>query len=262
VTTPEAHFAYLLHLADNSLVHGQRLAEWCGHGPVLEEDIALANIALDHIGQARLLYAHAAAIEGAGRTEDDLAYWRDTAQFRNFVMLELPHGGVASAGAADPDYAFTISRNLLFGIYQNLLWERLSSSGDAQLAAIAEKSLKEARYHLRHARDWTVLLGDGTHESHGRMRHALDSLWPYANEWFVADDAERLMAGAGIAADSATLRDPWRAQVLDALTEASLPMPADSAMLPNGRGGVHSEHMDYLLAEMQSLARRHPGATW
>ena len=257
-----AHLEYLLRLGDNAIVHGQRLAEWCGHGPVLEEDIALANIALDCIGQARLLLAHAAAVENAGRDEDALAYLRGVADFRNFTMLELPHAGVQSAGAAEPDYAVTIVRNFLFSAYQCELWARLAGSADATLAAIAAKSLKEARYHFAHARDWLVRLGDGTDESHARAQRALDALWPYSNEWFAADDVDSAVSASGIGVAGESLRPAWLLTVRDAIDEATLVPPAESSFVSTGRLGRHGEHLGYLLAEMQSLHRAHPGASW
>ena len=181
---------YLLHLADNALVLGQRNAEWCGHGPVLEEDIAMANISLDLVGQARMLYQHAASLIGNGATEDSLAYFRDAREFRNFTLLELPHHGpLAATAAADRDYAVTITRNFLYSAHMLLLWDGLQAHEDAQLAAIAAKSLKETRYHLRHARDWLLRLGDGTDASHARMQAALDHLMPYTQEFWSGADA-------------------------------------------------------------------------
>lgn len=259
--SPE-HVEYVLRLGDNALVHGQRLAEWCGHGPVLEEDIALANIALDCVGQARLLLSHAGALEGATRGEDELAYLRDTRAFRNFTMLELPHGGLNSAGALTPDYAFTIVRNFLFSAYQCGLWMRLADSADSELAAIAAKSLKEARYHLSHAADWLVRFGDGTEESHRRAQTALDALWPYTNEWFASDSIEDAASAARVGVTGASLKESWLATVRATLAEATLVPPADSAFTSTGRLGMHSEHLDYLLTEMQALHRAHPGAQW
>jgi ring-1,2-phenylacetyl-CoA epoxidase subunit PaaC len=259
--TPQ-HVEYVLRLGDNALIHGQRLAEWCGHGPVLEEDIALANIALDHIGLARLLLTHAGKLEGNKRDEDELAYLRDTRAFRNFTMLELPHAGVTSAGPATPDYSFTIVRNFLFSAYQCELWRGLAGSADEELAAIAAKSLKEARYHFAHAADWLVRFGDGTDESHRRAQHALDVLWPYANEWFGADDVETAVAKAGVGVTGTALRAGWLAVIDATLAEATLARPADSEFFSTGKSGIHSEHLDYLLTEMQSLHRAHPGAQW
>lgn len=243
---------YLLHLADNALVLGQRNAEWCGHGPVLEEDIALANISLDLIGQARLLYQHVATLKGDGCTEDSLAYLRDPQEFRNYTLLELPHHGpLAGTATADRDYATTIVRNFLFSTLMVLLWDALQSHEDAQLAAIAAKSSKEVRYHLRHARDWLVRLGDGTDESHARTQAALNHLMPYTQEFWADADAR-----------TAALREAWDAEVNDALAEATLTRPSGSGHLSRGKQGQHSEHLSYLLGEMQGLARQHPGAVW
>lgn len=258
---------YLLHLADNALVLGQRTAEWCGHGPILEEDIALANIGLDLIGQARLLYQHAATLMSDGATdpvtEDTLAYFRDAKDFRNYTLLELPHRGPLAPGAAGPrDYATTIVRNFLYSALMLPLWEALQQSKDAQLAAIAAKSLKETRYHLRHARDWLVRLGDGTGESHARTQAALDHLMPYTQEFWTPSDAEAAAAADGTGVDARLLRDGWDAEVDDALAEATLRRPADGGYVTRGKHGEHSDHLSYLLAEMQSLARAHPGATW
>jgi ring-1,2-phenylacetyl-CoA epoxidase subunit PaaC len=254
---------YLLHLADSALVLGQRNAEWCGHGPVLEEDIALANISLDLVGQARLLYQHAAALTGDGTTEDQLAYFRDANQFRNYTMLELPHHGpLAGTAAADRDYATTIVRNFLYSSLMLLLWEALQSSKDAQLAAIAAKSVKETRYHLRHARDWLVRMGDGTDESHARTQAAVDHLMPYTQEFWTVSPAEADAVATGCGVDVRLLRDSWQQQVDEALAEATLRRPQPGGYVPRGKEGLHSEHLGYVLAEMQGLARQHPGAQW
>jgi ring-1,2-phenylacetyl-CoA epoxidase subunit PaaC len=254
---------YLLHLADNALVLGQRNAEWCGHGPVLEEDLALANVSLDLIGQARLLYQHAASLMAPGTTEDTLAYLRDARQFRNYTLLELPHHGpLAATAAAHRDYATTIVRNFLYSAVMVLLWDALQDSKDAQLAAIAVRSLKETRYHFRHARDWLVRLGDGTVESHVRTQAALDHLMPYSEEFWSVSAAEREAAAAGTGVESQPWRQAWDERVDAALTEATLRRPRAGSWLPRGKEGLHSEHLSYLLAEMQSLARQHPGASW
>ncbi|MCM2253918.1 MAG: phenylacetate-CoA oxygenase subunit PaaC [Ramlibacter sp.] len=254
---------YLLHLADNALVLGQRNAEWCGHGPALEEDIAMANIGLDLIGQARLLYQHAATLAGPGATEDSLAYFRDAGQFRNFTLLELPHHGpLAGTAAAERDYATTIARNFLYSAFMLLRWQSLQDSGDAQLAAIAAKSLKETRYHLRHARDWLVRLGDGTAESRARMQAALDHLMPYTQEFWTRSDAETAALESGAAADPGSFRQAWEQAVAQALAEAGLQPPPGGGHVSRGKQGLHSEHLSYLLAEMQGLARQHPGASW
>jgi ring-1,2-phenylacetyl-CoA epoxidase subunit PaaC len=254
---------YILQLADSALVLGQRNAEWCGHGPVLEEDIALANISLDLIGQARLLYQHAATQLGAGATEDSLAYFRDANQFRNYTLLELPHRGpLAANAAADRDYATTIARNFLYGALMVALWDALQQSRDAQLAAIAGRSLKESRYHLRHARDWLVRLGDGTEESHRRAQAALDHLMPYTQEFWEPSPQESAASLDGTGVDNRLLQGAWDREVDEALAEAALKRPAAAGHVPRGKEGLHSEHLGYLLAEMQGLARQHPGAQW
>ena len=254
---------YLLHLADNALVLGQRNAEWCGHGPVLEEDIAMANIALDLIGQARLLYQHAAAVMGNGTTEDRLAYFRDAHEYRNYTLLELPHRGpLAGTAASSRDYATTIARNFLYSTLMLLAWDALQRSADDQLAAIAGKSLKEMRYHVRHSRDWLVRLGDGTDESRQRMQAALDHLLPYTQEFWTPSAAEALAVANGTGIDMPQLRQAWDGAVDDALAEATLQRPAGAGHVPRGKDGLHSEHLSYLLSEMQGLARQHPEAVW
>jgi ring-1,2-phenylacetyl-CoA epoxidase subunit PaaC len=255
--------AYLLHLADNALIHGQRIAEWCGHGPVLEEDIAMANIGLDHIGQARMLYQHAADLLGGGATEDSLAYFRNPEECRNYVLLELPHQTAFAPSANVPrDYSITITRNFLYATLMSLVWQGLQSSKDAQLAAIAAKSAKEVRYHLRHSTDWMLRLGDGTAQSHDKMQAALDYLMPYTQEFFIMADHERDAVAQGIGIDMAELKDAWQSQVATVVTEATLQMSPAAGHITRGKEGQHSEHLSYLLAEMQSLARAHPGAVW
>ncbi|VXC52035.1 putative multicomponent oxygenase/reductase subunit for phenylacetic acid degradation [Burkholderia sp. 8Y] len=261
------HLAYVLRLADNALILGQRNAEWCSHGPALEEDIALANISLDLIGQARLLYSHAATLDGelngVTRTEDDYAYFRTEREFANYTLVELPHfGPLAGTARTERDYAVTIVRNFLYSAFMAHVWTALQASSDAQLAAIAAKSIKETRYHVHHARDWLVRFGDGTEESHRRAQAALDYLMPYTREFFHADAVERAVAEAGIAPLASDLEPEWRDDVQSALDEATLQAPAEVKHVSTGKLGEHSEHMGYLLAEMQSLARQHPGASW
>ena len=243
---------YLLRLADDRLVLGHRTSEWCGHGPILEEDIALANIALDLIGEATLLLRLAGAAEGRGRDEDALAYFRDAIEFRNALIVELPRG----------DFGFTIVRQFLFGVFALLQMEALSSSAHAELAGIAAKAVKETRYHVRHAGQWVVTLGDGTAESHARAQAALDELWRYTGELFAADDVDREAAAAGVGVDPSTLAASWRAQVDDVLGRATLTVPQVGYMQRGGREGRHTEHLGHMLAEMQILARSHPGAKW
>jgi ring-1,2-phenylacetyl-CoA epoxidase subunit PaaC len=255
---------YLLHLADNALILGQRNAEWCGHGPILEEDLSMANNSLDLIGQARLLYQHAATLKNDGSTEDTLAYFRDVPDFRNYTLLELPHSpALAGTVKGDLDYATTIARNFLYSALMALLWERLQDSQDPQLAAIAAKSLKEVRYHLRHSRDWLVRFGDGTDESHARAQAAIDHLLPYTEEFWTDSGFESTASGSGIGVNAAELRTDWNALVDEALAEATLTRPAAAkGYVTQGKQGIHSEHLGFVLAEMQSLARAHPGATW
>jgi ring-1,2-phenylacetyl-CoA epoxidase subunit PaaC len=250
VTTPL--FDYALRLADDALLLGHRLSEWCSRAPTLEEDLALANIGLDLIGQARQLYAYAGEVEGTGRDEDRLAYLRQDREYRNLLLVELPDG----------DFACTIVRQLLYAAFMVPFWERLQASRDETLAAIAAKSLKEVLYHLRHAAEWVIRLGDGTEESRRRTEAALDELWPWTGELFEQDAAERALVEAGIAVDRAALKPAWDATVDEVLAEATLARPQDGWMQTGGRRGLHTEHLGYLLAELQHLQRSHPGASW
>ncbi|MEX3935481.1 1,2-phenylacetyl-CoA epoxidase subunit PaaC [Paraburkholderia phymatum] len=264
--TPQ-HLAYVLRLADTALILGQRNAEWCGHGPILEEDIALSNMSLDLIGQARLLYTHAAELEktltGKSRTEDDFAFFRAEREFANYTLAELPHVGPLSGTThADKDYAVTIARNFLYSTLMLHVWSALTGSADEQLAAIAAKSIKETQYHVHHAREWLVRFGDGTDESHRRAQAALDYLIPYTREFFSADATEDAIAAAGIGPKTAELEALWLEDVRAALDEATLTLPEPVRHITTGKHGEHSEHMGFLLAEMQSLARQHPGASW
>ncbi len=247
-----AHFEYVLRLGDNALILGQRLAEWCGHGPLLEEDIALANTALDHVGRARMLLTYAGEVEGHGRDEDDLAYWRGEREFKNFLIVELPVG----------DFAFTLVRQFLLDVYHRLLFDRLQASVDEALAGIAAKAVKESTYHVRRSSDWVQRLGDGTAESHARAQSALDELWAYTHELFASDAVDGAMAAAGIAPELSALRAPWQTEVEATLTAGTLAIPADEWQAEGGRNGLHTEHMGRLLAEMQVLQRMHPGLEW
>ncbi len=249
---------YALHLADNALILGQRNAEWCGHGPILEEDLALANHSLDLIGQARLLYQWVAQLRGDGSTEDTLAYFRDQQAFLNFTLLELPHcTALAPSARAERDYAVTIVRNFFFSSYMLLVWEMLQTHEQSQLSAIAAKSLKEVRYHWQHAADWLIRFGDGTPESHDRAQAALDFLMPYTQEFWCDWPAAK-----HVLPDTASLKNKWSQIVGDVIHEAQLHLPEASGYVTQGVHGIHSEHMSYLLADMQSLARQHPGAQW
>ena len=247
-----AFFEYLLRLGDDRLVLGHRTSEWCGHGPILEEDIALANIALDLLGHATMFLRLAGQVEGKGRDEDALAYWRDERGFRNAQMVELPRG----------DFAFTVVRLFLFSSYSHFLLERLSSSSNGDLAAIAAKAAKETRYHVRHSAEWVARLGDGTEESHLRAQAALDELWPWAGEFFQADEVDRELAATGVGVDPATLKEPWDTLVREQLARATLRIPEAPMRMTGGRKGRHTEHLGHMLAEMQIVARSHPGARW
>jgi ring-1,2-phenylacetyl-CoA epoxidase subunit PaaC len=239
-------------LGDDRLVLGHRLSEWCGHGPILEEDIALANIALDLIGEATLLLKLAGEIEGAGRTEDTLAYLREAIDFRNVLLVELPKG----------DFGVTIVRQCFFSVFSLLQMEALTKSKHQTLAGIAAKAAKEARYHVRHSAQWVITLGDGTEESHSRAQRAVDDLWRYTGELFMADAVDREMTDAGIGVDPSGLSEPWQAQIDDIMKRAGLTIPKPGYMQRGGREGKHTEHLGHMLTEMQIVARSHPGATW
>ncbi len=262
-TTTSAPVAYVLQLADNALVLGQRNAEWCGHGPALEEDIALANNSLDLIGQARMLYSLAAPMVDASANEDSLAYWRGPEAFRNYTLLELPHHGPLAPSARQArDFATTIVRNFLYSNLMVGVWTQLQNAADAQLAAIAAKAIKETRYHLRHAHDWVVRMGDGTDTSHARAQAALDHLMPYTQEFWTPCAAEQAAMDAGMGLDLAALQAPWQAQLADTMAQAQLQLSPAQGFVSGGKNGIHSEHLSYLLQEMQSLARAHPQAVW
>jgi len=247
-----ARLRYVLRLADTSVVLGQRLGEWAGHAPALEEDLGLANTSLDLIGQARLLLTYAGELEGRGRDEDALAMSRDQSDFLNLALAEQPNG----------DFGRTIVRQFLIDAFQLELYEALQQSKDARLAEIAAKAVKETRYHLRYSSAWLIRLGDGTEESHRRVQGALDELWRFTREFFAADDVDEEMARAGVAPGLADLAPRWSARVDEVLREATLRRPADIAYSWHGKRGDHTEHLGYLLAEMQFLHRAYPGATW
>jgi ring-1,2-phenylacetyl-CoA epoxidase subunit PaaC len=247
-----AHLRYVLRLADTSLVLGQRLGEWVGHGPALEEDLGLANISLDLIGQARLLLTYASELEGRGRGEDDLAMSRDQSDYLNLALAEQPNG----------DFGRTIVRQFLLDAFQMELYDALQQSKDARLAEVAARAIKETRYHLRYSSAWLIRLGDGTDESHRRVQEALDDLWRFTREFFVADEVDEEMARAGIAPALPEREPRWSARVDEVLREATLKRPADVRYSWHGKRGDHSEHLGYLLAEMQFLYRTYPGASW
>jgi len=244
---------YLLRLGDSCLVLGHRLSEWCGHAPVLEEDIALANVALDLIGQARFWLTLAGKVEGAGRNENGLAFLRDANAYRNVLLVEQKND----------DFAVTMTREFLFDAWHWLFLAELQTSSDQRVADIAAKALKEVAYHLERSRDWVLRLGNGTEESHRRMRRAVELLWPFTGELFEMDEVDRAMVERSIGVDLAALRQPWLDIVRDTFEEATLPVPdPDAWMQRGGKRGRHSEHLGYLLAEMQFVQRAYPGATW
>jgi ring-1,2-phenylacetyl-CoA epoxidase subunit PaaC len=248
--TADALVGFALRRADDALVLGHRLSEWCGHAPVLEEDLALANLALDLIGQARSLYALAAEVEDAGHNEDFFAYLRRERDYRNLLLVEQPNG----------DFAVTIARQFLYSAFVDPWWRATTASTEPRLAAIAAKAEKESAYHLRHSAEWLIRLGDGTEESHRRAQAALELFWPYTGEMFEPEAAG--LVAAGVCTDPPALRVGWNAMVEKILAQATLQRPRDGWMQSGGREGRHSEHLGHLLTELQYLQRAHPGATW
>ena len=247
-----AESQYLLRIGDTCLILGQRLGEWCGHAPVLEEDIAMANIALDLIGQARAVLTRAGELDGQSFDEDQLAFLRDERDYLNLTLVELPRG----------DFAFSVLRNTMVATWLKLLWTRLATSTDAELAAIAGKAVKEARYHQQHSGDWVVRLGDGTAESTRRMNAALNDLWRYAPELFDTDATDEAAHASGFGALWSELEAPWREEMALILGEAGLTPPAESAFRSHGKRGRHSEHMGFILTDLQHLQRSFPGGVW
>lgn len=252
MTLEQAKFEYLLRLGDSSLIIGHRLSEWCGHGPILEEDIALINIALDFVGNATSLLTYAAQVEGKGRTEDDLAYLRNERDYRNLLLTEQPNG----------DYAITIARQFLYDVYTFFLYEELKKSKDDTIAAIAVKSHKEITYHLRHTTEWMYRLGDGTEESHQRLQNGLNELWMYTSDLFDMNEVDAVLIKAGIAPDLNTIKEAWEKRVKEVVAEATLQLPVSNIKQKGSRDGKHSEHLGYLLAEMQYIPRSYPGTKW
>jgi ring-1,2-phenylacetyl-CoA epoxidase subunit PaaC len=246
------HLDFVLQLADTNLLWSHRLSEWCGHGPVLEEDIALANVALDALGQARMLYAHAGTLDASNRGEDEFAYFRDAAQFRNLTIAELANG----------DYAHTMVRNLFLATYFRQLWHALETASDRTLGEIAAKAVKESSYHVRHAADWVVRFGDSTPEARKRVEAALIELWRFTPEFFEISSENSPFCAAGITLDITALQANWFSEITAVLQEATLSVPPHSAFRSEGKRGIHTEALSLLLAEMQSLARAHPGAKW
>jgi ring-1,2-phenylacetyl-CoA epoxidase subunit PaaC len=239
---------YTLHLADNALILGQRNASWCGHGPVLEQDIAITNISLDLIGQARNFYQYAASLKNDGSTEDSLAYMRTEREFLNCLLTEMPNG----------DWGQTILRQFFFSAYQHQLYTRLQLSPDTQLAAIAAKALKEVTYHLRWSSEWVIRLGDGTDESHARMEKAVDALWAYTGEMFMPAEYEKIPQ----AVDPSVFAAAWNEKISNVFSEATLRLPAQTYMHSGGKNGIHTEEMGFLLTELQYVQRTFPGCEW
>ncbi len=253
LTEKEVKIAYLLRLADDRLILGQRVSEWTGHGPQLEEDLALANIALDLIGHASALYGYAAEIEDEGHDEDHFAYFRDDYEFTNLQLCELPKG----------DFGFTTARQFLFSAFSYFQYERLKNSDDEQFSGMISKHLKEIKYHLRHSRDWVLRLGDGTEESHKRIQDAFNELWMYVDELFYMDEVDEQLMHSNFAVDYSEFRDEWKKLVEETLEEATLTVPDwDQFMMSGSRNGMHTEHLGHMLAQMQFLRRSHPDAEW
>jgi ring-1,2-phenylacetyl-CoA epoxidase subunit PaaC len=243
---------YVLRRADDALILGHRLSEWSGKAPMMEEEMALGNVALDLVGQARALYTYAAEVEGAGRDEDAYAYRRDERDYGNLLLVEQPNG----------DFAQTIIRQFLYTAFVDPYWRQMARSTDPTLAAVAAKAEKESAYHLRHTAEWVIRLGDGTDESHARAQKALDWLWPFTGELFTNGPDEQALVEAGVAVAPASLRDTWQATVSPVLRESTLTQPADGWMQKGGREGRHSEHLGHLLVDLQYMQRTFPGATW
>lgn len=253
MTQQEALFEYCLRIGDTSLILGQRISEWCGHAPILEEDIAMSNIALDLIGQSRIILTYAALTEGKNRTEDDLAYHRDARQYRNLLISEQPNG----------DFAVTMARQYFISVYNFHLYNLLSKSADASISAFAAKSLKEVAYHVRHSSDWILRLGDGTDDSHERIQTAITDLWYFVDDMFQADEVDAMLLQAGIGADMNEVKAGWEKMVNENLTKAKLQIPtANNSLRMGSRSGNHTEYLGYILAEMQFLPRAYPDAKW
>jgi ring-1,2-phenylacetyl-CoA epoxidase subunit PaaC len=245
-------FEYVLRLGDNCLILSQRLGEWCGHGPILEEDIALTNFALDLLGHARFWLSYAVELEGAGRDEDQLAFLRDSGEFRNLLLVEQENG----------DFAETIARQFYFDTWYFAMLDKLRNSTDARICAIAEKAAKEVRYHLQRSTDWVIRLGDGTTESKRRMQSAIDRLWMYTGEMFEMDAIDQEMLNCGVGVDLSAIRDRWMEDVGKVFDQATLAVPAATWMQRGGKQGIHTERLGYILSEMQTIQRSYPGLQW
>ena len=243
---------YTLHLADNTLILAQRNAAWCGHGPILEQDIAITNISLDLLGQSRNFYQYAATLIGSEATEDSLAYLRKERAFKNCLLVEQPNG----------DWAQTILRQFFFSVYQYLLYTKMQHSKDERLAAIAAKALKEVTYHLRWSSEWVIRLGDGTAESHARINKAIDELWRYTGEFFKIAEFESVLVKENISINPAALKDEWTKKVNEIFAEATLNIPEKTFMQSGGKEGMHTEHLGYILADLQFMQRAYPNSEW
>lgn len=252
MTYQEALTTYTLRLADNALIMGHRLGEWCSKAPILEEDLAITNMALDMIGRAEAILRYSAELEGKGHSEDDLAYRRDERKYYNHLLVEQPNG----------DFAHTIARQLFNSAYEFFYYTELMQSKDETLAAIAAKSIKEIKYHLKHASDWTIRLGDGTEESASRMQNAINELWMYTGELFESDELDENLSALGIAPNASALKGKWKTYIIDVLTEAKLAVPTDAYMQTGSKKGIHTEYLGYILADMQFLQRAYPDAKW
>lgn len=248
----EELFKYVLRLGDNALIMGHRLAEWCSKAPILEEDLALTNFALDYIGRAELLLNYAAQIDGKGKNEDDLAYKRKERDFFNHLITELPNG----------NFADTMARQFLFSCYEYLFYSKLINSKDERLAAISQKAIKEIKYHLKHASDWIIKLGDGTNESHYKMQNAINNYWMYTGELFEMDSIDETMYDLQIGINNSALQNEWHLMVIEVLNSATINIPSDNYMQTGSKKGIHTEHLGYILADMQYLPRAYPDANW
>ncbi len=252
VDTKTVQLDYILRMADNAMILGQRLSEWCGHGPILEQDIAITNIALDLIGQARNLYQYAAELEGNGKTEDDYPFLRDVTDFKNVLLVEQPNG----------NWGQTLMRQFLYDTFNYYFYSAMQNSTDERLAAIAEKSLKEIKYHMRYSSEWVVRLGDGTEESHQKMQDALSDLWMYTGELTKPDKLDEQMASSGIGVDLKSIQAQWQKKVDEVLERATLKKPESNWMQSGGKQGKHGEHLGYMLADMQFMQRTYPNMEW
>jgi ring-1,2-phenylacetyl-CoA epoxidase subunit PaaC len=245
-------FDFVVAQADDAMVLGQRLSEWCSNAPYLEEDLALTNVALDYVGRAKMFYDYASTLSNENKSADDIAFMRDGRDYRNLLIMELPIG----------DFAFSMARQLLVDIFNIEYMTRMQSSSDSQIAAIAGKAIKESRYHLRRSHEWVVRLGDGTLESHERTQKAIDELWGYVDELFATTDSETALVKEGVAVDRSLLRDNWNKQIDAVLKEATLSRPGVNWSVKGGRQGIHTEHLGHMLAEMQFMQRAYPGLEW